>query len=261
VRKAVFKGSFYPSNKNEIINFFKNVKCLKKRNAHAAIVPHAGYIYSGKTAFKTLCSINIPNTVIIFCPNHRGLGYPISISPDKKWETPFGPVEVDMELGEKIEAFEHARFDSLAHMYEHSLEVQLPILKMLHPEVKMVPVSIGTGDRDILNKFSSHIFRQTSGIDILYLASSDMSHYVPADYASKYDGMVIEALEQLNVDLAFELVNRYDISMCGIYAAYVAVKCGKMNGANKGEVIEYTNSGVVTGDFNEVVAYLGMIFT
>ncbi len=261
MRRAVYAGSFYPANPNEILSFFSNIKCREpKINAIGAISPHAGYIYSGKTAYKTLCSINIPETVVIFCPNHRGLGWALAVSPDTLWETPFGEVKVDIELSKAISEFSYAKLDATAHLYEHSLEVQLPILKILNPEVNIVAVSVGLGDRKILKNFSEHIFENTKDREVLFIASSDMSHYVPADYAEKQDGMVIEALKSLDFEKAYNIVESYNISMCGIYPAYLMLNIAKLKGAEKGEVIEYTNSGVVTGDFNEVVAYLGMVF-
>ena len=261
MRGAVYAGSFYPANPNEIHSFFGDIKCREpKINAIGAISPHAGYIYSGKTAYKTLCSINIPDTVVVFCPNHRGLGWALAISPDNLWETPLGEIEVDLELSNAIAEFPYAKMDSIAHLYEHSLEVQLPILKMLNPEVKIVAISVGLGDREILKDFANHIFENTKKREVLFIASSDMSHYVPAEYAEKQDGMVIEALKNLDYEKAYNLVESYNISMCGIYPAYVMLNIAKLKGAEKGEVIEYTNSGVVTGDFNEVVAYLGMVF-
>jgi len=261
MRKAVFAGSFYPSNGEAIISFFKNVKCLTpKKDAVAAIVPHAGYIYSGKTAFKTLCSVNIPETVVVFCPNHRGLGWHLAVSSEDRWETPLGDVEVDVELSREIAEFKYAKLDDVAHLYEHSLEVQLPILKILKPDAKIVAVSVATYNTSLLRDFAIHIAEKTKNKDVLFVASSDMSHYVPADYAKKMDFMVIEALKKLDADTAFEVVEKYDISMCGILPAYVAVNIAKIKGAQKGEVIEYTNSGEATGDFNNVVAYLGMIF-
>ena len=261
MRRAVYAGSFYPSNKSEIISFFNDVKCREpKINAIGAICPHAGYIYSGKTAYKTLCSTNIPETVIIFCPNHRGLGWALAISPDTTWETPLGEVEIDIELSRAISEFGYAKLDSTAHLYEHSLEVQLPILKLLNPNVKIVAISVALGDKEILKDFARHIFQQTKDRETLFIASSDMSHYVPADFAEKQDGMVIEALKILDYDVAYHLVEKHRISMCGIYPAYVMLNIAKLKGATKGEVIEYTNSGEVTGDLNEVVAYLGMVF-
>ncbi len=261
MRKAVFSGSFYPSRPDDLLTLFADIKCREpKINAIGAISPHAGYIYSGKTAYKTLCSINIPDTVIIFCPNHRGLGWGLAVSPDTSWETPFGEIEVDVELSERIAKFQYAKLDSIAHLYEHSLEVQLPIIKMLNPDARIVAVSIGLGDRDVLKGFANFVYEETKDRDILYLASSDMSHYVPADFAKKQDEMVIKAMEKLDSDNALNIVLEKDVSMCGIFPAYVMMNIARLKGAKRGEVIEYTNSGVITGDFNEVVAYLGMVF-
>jgi len=261
MRKPVFAGSFYPSRAEEIVSFFSGIRCPENKiKAMGAVSPHAGYIYSGKTAYKTLCSIEIPDNVIILCPNHRGLGWAIAVSPDESWETPFGIVPVNMELSEKIAEFPLAKMDSTAHAYEHSLEVQLPILKMLNPDFKLTAVSIALGDKEVLKDFAKHISQYIEKENTLIVASSDMSHYVPADYAAQVDGEVIKALEKLDPDLMYHTVEQLNVSMCGVFPAYVMLNAVKEMGAVSGKVIEYTNSGELTGDFSEVVAYLGMIF-
>ncbi len=261
MRKPVFAGSFYPSDGNDIISFFSGINLpSQKIEAYGVISPHAGYIYSGKTAYKTLCSIKIPENVIVLCPNHRGLGRAIAVSPEEGWETPLGVAQVNLELSEKIAEYAYAEWDSVAHMYEHSLEVQLPILKMLNPDFKLVAISVALGDRGVLKDFAKHIASVVNKSDTLIVASSDMSHYVPADYAAQVDGEVIKALEILDPDLMYQTVEKLDVSMCGVYPAYVMLNAVREMGASHGKVIEYTNSGATTGDYDQVVAYLGMVF-
>lgn len=261
MRKPVFAGSFYPSDGDDIVSFFSGINCQSQKiKAYGAISPHAGYIYSGKTAYKTLCSIEIPENVIVLCPNHRGLGRALAVSPEEGWETPFGTVSVNAELSQKIAEYTYAEWDSVAHMYEHSLEVQLPILKMLNPYFKLVAISVAVGDREVLKDFAKHVANVVNKHNTLIVASSDMSHYVPADYAAQVDGEVIKTLEKLDPDLMYQTVEKLDVSMCGVYPAYVMLNAVKELGASTGKVIEYTNSGTTTGDYEQVVAYLGMVF-
>ncbi|RLE17288.1 MAG: AmmeMemoRadiSam system protein B [Acidobacteria bacterium] len=259
MRQAVFAGSFYSSDGAGILDFFKGVSSpVPPVQASGVICPHAGHIYSGKTAFKTLSSVIIPQRVLILCPNHRGMGRPLAVSPADAWDTPLGPVPVDMEFSEKIAVFPAAEFDSAAHRMEHSIEVQLPLLKMLNPDVKIAAVSVGIGQRDVLSDFADHIAKQVSDKQTLILASSDMSHFVPAMVAKAADSEVMERIKELDAEGMMDIVLKKHISMCGIYPAYVMLKSCLQNGASKSDIIEYTHSGKVTGDDTDVVAYLGV---
>ncbi|NOZ13469.1 MAG: AmmeMemoRadiSam system protein B [Acidobacteria bacterium] len=259
MRQAVFAGSFYPADGAEILRFFRDVAPpFSPVRACGVICPHAGYIYSGKTAFNTLLSVKIPARVLLLCPNHRGTGQPLAVSPADAWDTPLGPVPVDMELSENIASFSGAVFDSTAHKLEHSIEVQLPLLKILNPDVKIAAVSVGTGQRKLLHEFSTHIAGLLNGTDTLILASSDMSHFVPAETAKQADGAVMDRIRELDADGTMDIVLKKKISMCGIYPVYVMMTACVENGASNSDIIEYTHSGKVTGDETDVVAYLGV---
>ncbi|NOY22400.1 MAG: AmmeMemoRadiSam system protein B [Acidobacteria bacterium] len=259
MRQAVFAGSFYPADGAAIVDFFKDVVApVAPVQACGVICPHAGHIYSGKTAFKTLSSVKIPDRVLMLCPNHRGLGQPLAVSSADAWDTPLGPVSVDMDLSENVASFYGASFDNDAHRLEHSLEVQLPLLKILNPEVRIAAVSVGVGQRDLLQKFADHIAKLVSGTDMLVFASSDMSHFVPAAVAKQADGLVMDRISEMDADGMMDVVLKKHISMCGIYPAYVMMRACVENGASKSDIIEYTHSGKVTGDDGDIVAYLGV---
>ncbi len=259
MRQAVFAGSFYPADGAVIVKYFKDIVLpIEPVKACGVICPHAGHIYSGKTAFKTLLSVKIPDRVLMLCPNHRGLGQPLAVSPADEWDTPLGPVSVDVKLSESVASFHGATFDSAAHKLEHSLEVQLPLLRILNPRVKIVAVSVGVGQRDLLQEFAGHIAKLVGGTDTLVLASSDMSHFVPADVAKQVDSLVMDRIGKLDAEGMMDVVLGKHISMCGIYPVYVMMKTCVKNGASNSDIIEYTHSGKVTGDNNDVVAYLGV---
>ena len=118
------------------------------REIVALVVPHAGYVYSGPVAahaYKQLADDGLFDTAVILGPNHTGYGSPVSLSADEDWETPLGKVTVDRELAHDLLAGV-IEADETAHMYEHSIEVQLPWLQYLYGEVKIVPIAMMSQD-------------------------------------------------------------------------------------------------------------------
>lgn len=259
MRETVFAGSFYPGDAEAIRSFLEPVGTeLDPVQALGVVVPHAGYVYSGPTAWKTLQSIHLPETVVVLCPNHRGIGEPLAISPDTAWDTPMGPLSCDMELVETLCGFDEARSDSRAHEAEHSLEVQLPMLKLLKPDIRMVAISVGTGRKHTLDAFSDYLAGHLDPGRHLIIASSDMSHFVSAAAAREADQPVIDRMIELDAEGMLETVIRKQVSMCGVFPAYVMLRTANQLGARHADVVEYTHSGNVTGDDKDVVAYLGV---
>jgi len=259
MRTARFAGSFYPARPDDIQQILGPVASPHDPvPAIGVICPHAGYVYSGRTAMRTLRSVRIPDTVVILCPNHRGVGHPLAVSGEDAWDTPFGPVHQDLELVAAIAAFPDAAVDDTAHAMEHSLEVQLPLIKWLSPETRMVAVSIGTGQETLLTDFASHLAICLKPDRHLIVASSDMSHYLPAGRARLQDEQAMDRILALDGDGLVTVVRENGISMCGVYPVAVMLKAARTLGANRAEVVEYTHSGVVTGDDSDVVAYLGV---
>src|SRR6516164_7364416 len=72
--------------------------------AFGAIVPHAGYVYSGPVAAAVYANLRIPASAVILCPNHTGRGEPAALDPSDAWRTPLGDVPVDRALADKIES-------------------------------------------------------------------------------------------------------------------------------------------------------------
>ena len=263
-RKPAVSGTFYPNSREEIINFIeKNIDDNKNKiNARGMISPHAGYIYSGACALKGFSRVIIPDTVIILGVNHRGLGKGFSVDSSDLWITPLGDIPIDKELSELIvknsELFE---YDNLASMYEHSIEVQLPLIRYFNENIKIVPITIGIYDLDLLIRAGKEISKLIGKRDdVMIIASSDMSHYVSEDYAKKVDFLAIREMENINPEAMFNTVVKNNISMCGLATVTMMLSSLREMGVKNSEIVEYTNSGVITGDKKEVVAYLSMIF-
>ncbi|MDD1632921.1 MAG: AmmeMemoRadiSam system protein B, partial [Methylococcaceae bacterium] len=132
IRQPAVAGYFYHGTsaalKDQVERFL--VPGAAKTKALGIIAPHAGLVYSGSVAGAVYSSIELPGTFVLIGPNHTGLGSPVSLMAKGTWETPLGRVQIDEELAARILAASPLiTDDSLAHLREHSLEVQLPFIQ------------------------------------------------------------------------------------------------------------------------------------
>jgi len=267
LRKPVVAGSFYPASKAALSAEIKACsKGLKPGSVKAlgVLSPHAGFVYSGSVAAAVLSRIETPDTFLIIGPNHTGRGTPASIMIDGAWATPFGEVPVDEELaGLLLKNSSFMEEDDIAHMGEHSIEVQLPFLQYFHENFKFVPVCISMGSTEDLLRLGEEAAEavKRSGKKVCILASSDMTHYEEQETAKAKDKLAIDAILKLDGKLLAETVNLHDITMCGVAPAVAMLAATKKLGAKKAELIKYMTSGETSGDYKQVVGYAGMIIT
>lgn len=260
VRKEAVAGLFYPEEETTLLKAIKLLcedQSTQDVDAKGIIVPHAGYVYSGHTACSVYKKIKPKKNIIMMGPNHTGMGPNISIDSSDYWHTPLGDVPINKELREKIASF-GIPVEPRAHQKEHALEVQLPFLQVYFKEFSIVPIILGFLDYDTIVRFGRFLSNFVDE-NTLILVSSDMSHYISAEEAKKKDSLLYDAMVNLN---SFELYKRainYNITMCGFIPAAVAIEALK-DKVKKVYAVEYTNSGFITKDFNNVVAYLGVIF-
>ncbi len=265
-REMIANGAFYPNKKEEIISFIKNnLLKVSPMEIKAAIAPHAGYIYSGKVAVKTIEQINPKKEVFLLGPNHTGLGEDLSVYPEGAWKSVLSDVEIDKGIVEKLTEKSMFKKDVLAHLREHSLEVELPILSYFFKEFKIVPIACSLSDLKALKeagKFMASVIRNNHLIDdYLIVTSSDMTHYQPVTVAKEKDNYALEAILNLDEDLLYKRVIEEDISMCGVLPTVVMLSCIKQLGVNRAKLVDYRSSGEVSGDFSEVVGYAGVVFS
>ncbi|NPB07521.1 MAG: AmmeMemoRadiSam system protein B [Aquificae bacterium] len=264
IRKPAVAGTFYPAAREEL-RYLMDLLCgeevREKIRPKAVLVPHAGYIYSGKTACEVYKRIEIPERVVLLGPNHTGYGEPISVYSGDAWQTPFGTVEIDRELREEVLRYPYARADEFAHLYEHSLEVQVPFLqRYARGEFRILPIVLAFLEYELAKDFGRFLGEVLKDKEALVVISSDMSHYVSAEEARKKDEILISAMERLNTEELYFKALQYNITMCGVVPAVVGIEAAKVLGATRGVVVDYSNSGDTTGDYSQVVAYLGMVF-
>lgn len=231
-----------------------------KKQAKAVILPHAGYIYSGGTAGKTLSQVKIPETVVILGPNHHGIGAPVSLS-NRDWEMPMGTVSIDTDFSTQLQAAsEIICVDEAAHMQEHSLEVQLPFLQYINPDIQIVPLVISRISYEACEQVAKALVQviKNSSYPVLLVASTDMSHYLSRKEAATQDMLAINRMLAFDPKGLFTTVFENQITMCGVLPTVITLLASKQLGARQVELVEYTDSGAVSGDTNQVVGYASL---
>ncbi len=256
-------GSFYPRDPRQLA---REVAALlgapaapPTATALGVLAPHAGYVYSGAVAGATYARVAVPRRVLVLCPNHTGLGARVALWPDGAWETPLGRVPVDPDLTEALRACPLVEADRAAHIQEHALEVQLPFLQVLRPDLTVAALCIGAIPVDDAVALGHAVAVATSVHPALVVASSDMSHFIPADEARRLDFLALERLLALDARGLYQVVHRQRISMCGVVPATVMLAAARQAGAREAELVRYASSGDVTGDRRSVVAYAGAL--
>lgn len=263
VRKACVAGRFYPGSAaalaEQVASFLVDAP---KEEAIALICPHAGYAYSGAIAGAAFSSVRIPDRIILLGPNHTGLGPRASVMPSGAWEIPTGRVEVDEELAAQVLAsMPLFQADFEAHLMEHSLEVQLPFIQALNPAARIVPVTVMRADDGECEEMGKALAGVVSkaGERVLILVSSDMNHYEPDGATRAKDKLAVERVAALDAKGLLEVVEKEDITMCGVLPAAIAIYAARALGAGEGRLVSYATSGEVNGDMDAVVGYAGII--
>jgi len=268
VRDPVRAGEFYQGTKISLLREVESLidRTAKKEDAKAVVSPHAGYMYSGSVAGSVLSSIKPKKTYIIMGPNHTGLGEQFGLDTSTSWKTPLGEVGVDAVLAAEIKKNSPlVKDDSLCHMGEHSVEVQIPFLQVLQKSFTFVPLVISYATVDEYRQVGTAIAKAIKNLsmekDVAIIASSDMTHYESQESAKHKDSMAIDAILTLDEKKLVDVVAEYDISMCGYAPTAIMLVAAKELGATKARLVRYRTSGDASGDYSAVVGYAGLIIT
>jgi MEMO1 family protein len=224
------------------------------RSLRAAVVPHAAYPYSGPIAARVYALVAAqppPETVLVLGVDHYGLGNGPALS-DRNWETPLGPVAVDHDLVRAL-ARRPVAIDEAAQAREYSIEVQLPFLEYTLPRPRFVALQVPFSSYDNLVRTGLVVREALAGRDVLLLASSDFSHYVPAAVAERLDRLAIDAILARDPRRLYDTVRDHDISMCGI-APTTVLLAALAEEPLAGRLLRWGHSGEVHA-MREVVGY------
>ncbi|RLE79602.1 MAG: hypothetical protein DRJ51_02020 [Thermoprotei archaeon] len=279
VRNPAVAGYFYERDREALINQLKwcfthslgpgeipKVDYKGERGILGLVSPHAGYIYSGPVAahgFYALAQNGKPDIVVLVGPNHHGVGAPVSIYPEGMWKTPLGELEVDgkivEELSESLRGL--AEVEEEPHLFEHSLEVQLPFLQFLfQKDFRIVSILMLAQNIFASKELGDALSEILHGKNFIIIASSDFTHYEPQERAERQDMQAIKAILTLEPRFLYDTIMKYDITMCGYGPVMVLMQVAKNLGGIKAKLLKYATSGDITGDRSSVVGYASILF-
>ena len=267
VRQAVVSGQFYSGDpaalKEQVRDLLARARSKPDPEVRGLIVPHAGYDYSGRVAaeaYKTVQGRKF-DAVVVIAFLHRIFLPGVLVDDAEYYETPLGRVPVNQELARKLRVFHpllQGKFDG--RLEEHSLEVQLPFLQEVIPDLKIVPIFFGEQDLRNITALAGALAKEIKGRNVLVVATSDLSHFHPYGTAVKKDKGLIAMLERGD----FEAVGKASVTekaeACGMAPLLTMLKLSKEMGWKGPALLRYENSGDVTGERNSVVGYAAMAF-
>ena len=272
IRHPQYAGMFYPNSQaelNHLLQFILKVELNKINNELAkhtiigAIVPHAGYIYSGYHAVHAYQLLNENKekfeTVVIINPNHSGKGTgKFNLSCATEWETPLGLISQDKTFMDELEI----ECNESAHEREHSGEVQLPFLQKFISgtfKIVMITMNIQTPENALALAQKINNAATKTQRKILVIASSDFSHYESAEKGFKQDQYLIDQILALNTEECFHQVKKHHITACGYGPIMTLIEYAKLVSKHpKMELLRRGHSGEVN-PAEEVVDYASFL--
>jgi AmmeMemoRadiSam system protein B len=214
-------------------------------------------------AYRFLAEDGKPDVLVILGPNHTGRGSALSIMNEGVWRTPLGDVEIDTETADQIlQASTIIDVDTMAHAYEHSVELQLPFLQYLYgSNFKFIPVCFMIQDLESSREVGKAVAEALKDKNALVIASSDMTHYEPQEIAEKKDKMAIDAALKMDETQYYHTIEAFAITTCGYGPTIAAITAAKELDAKKAQLLCYKTSGNIIGNRSAVVGYAAIAFT
>ncbi len=273
--RSSLPGRWYPANaetlNKQIAGFFQKAESKSIDDVIALILPHAGYQFSGQTAASGLKTTNKKyKRVVIIGPTHYvHMEEMLSVPRVTHYETPLGQIPLDVEFIDKL--LEYSVFQNMqqAHKYEHSVQIEIPLLQHSQGDFELVPIVAGTCSLEAINKAGT-ILRSLVDDQTLVIASSDFVHYGPNYGYMPFRKNIPEQIEELDMG-AYEYIGNLDskgfleykrrtgATICGYVP--IAILLSMLDKPVKAELIKYTTSGELTGDFTNSVSYLSAAFS
>jgi AmmeMemoRadiSam system protein B/AmmeMemoRadiSam system protein A len=264
IREPAVAGSFYPGTEEALRSAVTSMlekaePPMLEGKVLALISPHAGYMYSGAVAAEAykLIEGGSFDAVIVVAPSHHVFFHGSSIYRQGPYRTPLGLIEVNRNLAEEIASADPSiTFKPEAHMREHSLEVQLPFLQVAVPDLKIVPIVMADQSYENSERLAAAIAGAVRGMEVLLVASSDLSHFHPYDEAVALDRVIIEDVLNYDCESIARDIGTRKTEACGGGPMIAVMLAAKQLGATGAVKLAYANSGDVTGDRSGVVGYL-----
>jgi MEMO1 family protein len=272
IRPAAVAGTWYPGTPGaltrDVDGYVGGVDpvAVPRGKLEAIVAPHAGLMYSGQVAayaYKAAAEAGPFDVLVLVGPSHYVAFDGIALYPSGAFESPLGPAAIDDELArELLAASPVVRALPAAHKREHSLEMQLPFVRRLLPDVKIVPLLMGYQARDTIYGLGDLLARAGADRRVLLVASTDLSHYFDASTAQALDQRVQECVATFDPEHLLQIFEEYPegergrFVACGGGPLIAVMLAARTRGARDGRVLKYMHSGEISGDNSAVVGYL-----
>lgn len=260
IRPAAVAGMFYPGRPAELRSVVEDLlggaeggDAPEPRPPKAIVAPHAGYPYSGPIAaavFRRLAPwAQSVERVILLGPSHRVPLRGLALSSAESFETPLGPVPVDLELAGRIAGMPQVSVHDGAHAGEHSLEVELPFLQVVLERFRVLPLVVGEAGGEEVAEVLEAVW---GGPETLIVISSDLSHYLPYERARQVDRETAQAILDLRSPIPTDRA-------CGARPLNGLLTLARRRGLTPA-LVDLRNSGDTAGDRSQVVGYGAFAF-
>jgi AmmeMemoRadiSam system protein B len=262
IRKPAVAGYFYPRDqeglKKTVDDFISNVKQKQTTGKIIGLMsPHAGYVFSGQVAAYAYRQIKDRNydTVVIVGPSHRAYIEGASVGNWDAYATPLGKVTVNKEIVDDLLSIgEPFHFIKEAHTSEHCIETQIPFLQRVLGNFDIVTILVGIPSLRYCKEISKALSRTVGKRNVLFVASSDMSHYPDYSNANKVDRKTLSLIEKFDPELVLnseaeslrERIPNLSTTLCGLSSVVTVMMTVKQLGANAVKILHYANSGDVS---------------
>jgi MEMO1 family protein len=265
VRSAVCAGSWYPGHagalQSAVDAYLAGVQPMGPR-VRAVVSPHAGLMYSGAIAGHAYGAVARQHydVAVLVGPSHFHPFEGVAVWGHGSFETPLGALTVDAGLaGELRAAAPLVRENPAVHEREHSLELQLPFLARLFPDVPILPLLVGHQRAATVAALGDALAQVLHGREPLLIASSDLSHYQDRETAARLDAVVVRHVERNDPDGLQSRLAADPSHACGGGPMVAVMRAARGLGATRARVLRYGDSGDVTGDTGQVVGYMSAV--
>ena len=269
IRPAAVAGTWYPGSAGalarDVDQYLDAVEETPRGRIDAIIAPHAGLMFSGPVgayAYKAAAAAGPFDVVVLLGPSHFVGFEGIAAYPSGAFETPLGLAHVDDQIVQTLLDTPIVHALPAAHRREHSLEMQLPFLRRLLPDVPIVPLLMANQTRETIDACAAALARIDPGKRVLFVASTDLSHYLPAASAVEHDRRVQDCVAAFDPEQLLAIFERYPegdrgrFVACGGGPAIAVMLAARARGARQARVLKYMHSGEISGDHSGVVGYL-----
>ena len=268
-RPPAVAGTWYPASagalRRDVEAYLGAVQQPSPGKVTALIAPHAGLMFSGPVgayAYKAVTA-GAYDVVVLVGPSHFVAFEGVALYPEGAFDTPLGPALIDREAAQAIAAASPiVQPLASAHGREHSLEMQLPFLKHVLPDVPIVPLLMGYQERETITELGAALASAMKGRRALIVASTDLSHFFDAATAQSLDARVQAAVAAFDPESFLQLFEHYPSHergryvACGGGPAISVLLAARALGASDARVLRYGHSGEISGDLSGVVGYM-----